>query len=64
MLLYDSDNRIYPQNGQRLFVTRFGGDPLNLVKDPYDLTTTSLDFKRIIIQGEVVYDDVVVTFGH
>jgi hypothetical protein len=64
LLLYDSDNRIYPQSGARLAVTRFGGDPLNLVKDPYDLTTTSLDFKRIIIQGEVVYDDVVVTFGH
>jgi hypothetical protein len=63
MLLYDSDKDIYPQSGVRLGVVRFGGDPLDLVKDSYDLTTTSLDFTRIIILGEVVYDDVVVKYG-
>jgi hypothetical protein len=64
LLLYYRGSNIYPQNGARLLVLRVGGDPLNLVKDPYDLTTTSLDFTRILIQGDVVYDDVVVSYGH
>jgi hypothetical protein len=64
LLLYDSDKNIYPPNGSRLQVLRAGGDPLNLVKDPYDLTTTSLDFTRILISGEVVYDDIIVSYGH
>jgi hypothetical protein len=63
LLLYDSDKNIYPPNGVRLQVLRVGADPLNLVKDAYDLTTTSLDFTRIIIQGELVYDDILVDYG-
>jgi len=62
--LYDLQKRLYPPNGIQLVITRSGADPLNLVKDPYDLTTTSLDFGRILIFGNVVFDDLVVSYGH
>ena len=62
-LYYDGD-LLYPANGTRLVVVRLGADPLNLVKDPYDLTTTSEDFTRIGIFGNLVYDDLVVSYGH
>jgi hypothetical protein len=63
-LLYDARNTLYPPNGSRLIALRSGADPLNLVKDSYDLTTTSFDFTRILILGEIVYDDLVVSYGH
>jgi hypothetical protein len=62
--LYDQRNALYPPNGALLQITRTGGDPLNLVKEAYDLTTTSLDFTRILIVGDLVFDDLVVSYGH
>jgi hypothetical protein len=63
--LYDTDTFLYPIDGSSLQVVRLTPpDPLNLVKDSYDLTTTSLDFARIQIVGDMVYDDFVVTYGH
>jgi hypothetical protein len=62
--VYDLKGRLYPAGGSRITIFRSGGDPLNLVKDPYDLTTTSLDFERILIFGDLVYDDLVVSYGH
>lgn len=63
--LYDTRKRLYPIGGSSLQVVRATPpDPLNLVKDSYDLTTTSLDFARIQIVGDMVYDDLVVSYGH
>lgn len=66
--LYDTRGTLYPSSGQ-LQLVRSDGDPQNLVKEPYDLTTTSLDFRRILIAaglqiGPVVLDDFVVSYGH
>jgi hypothetical protein len=61
---YDLKNRRYPIDGSALVLVRTGADPLNLVKDSYDMTTTSLDFPRMYIVGTVVYDDFIVSYGH
>jgi hypothetical protein len=68
--MYDSKKQVYPQNGALLSLVRSGADPLNLVKDPYNLATTSLDFVRLQLLpagggvGGIVFDDFVVSFGH
>ena len=62
--MFPTDARGFPAGGGQLQLVRSGADPLNLVKDPYDLTTTQLDFERLLIFGELVYDDLVVSFGH
>lgn len=67
---YDQKKNLYPPNGALLSALRSGADPNNLVKVPYDLTTTSLHFVRLQILpsgggvGGVVLDDFVVSFGH
>jgi hypothetical protein len=63
-ILYDTRKRLYPISGSGLQTLRPTPDPANLVKSPYDLTTTSLDFARIQIVGSMVYDDFVVSYGH
>ena len=63
-LLYDARKRVFPPNGSQLPVLRQGAHPNGLVKVPYDLTTTSFDFTRILIFGTLVYDDLVVSYGH
>jgi hypothetical protein len=65
--LYDLHKSLYPPNGSSLPILRAVDppiDPAQFVKDPYDLTTTSLDFMRILILGALVYDDLVVSYGH
>jgi hypothetical protein len=67
--LFDEDGSLYPPNGGELQIFRTEPTPLVLVKDPYNLTTTSLDFARIQIRsgatvGALVLDDFVVSYGH
>jgi hypothetical protein len=56
-LLYDSRGNAYPIGGSSFVIVR-------AAPGPYDVTTTSLDFVRIQIAGTLVYDDLVVSFGH
>jgi hypothetical protein len=64
LFFYDLRGDRYPIDGSSLVLVRSGADPQNLVKESYDMTTTSLDFPRILIAGTVVYDDFVVSYGH
>lgn len=56
-ILYDTRKNVYPVGGAQFVIGRTEAAP-------YDLTTTSIDFARILIFGELVYDDLVVSFGH
>ncbi len=53
--LYDSDGSVFPIGGGTFTIQR-------TAPAPYDLTTTSLDFVRIQIAGDMVYDDLIVSF--
>ncbi len=55
--LYDSDGNVYPIGGSTFFLQRSA-------PAPYSLTTTSLDYVRIQIAGDLVYDDLIVSFGN
>jgi hypothetical protein len=64
-ILRASDDSAYPIGGGAFSVLRAAEDAYDLDETiPYDLTTTSLDFVRIQIVGDMVYDDLVVSFGH
>ena len=59
--LYDTRKRLYPIDGSRFVIFRSVTVP---PYEPFDLTTTSLDFPRLLILGDLVYDDLVVSYGH
>ncbi|HEY8121298.1 MAG TPA: hypothetical protein VII78_08270 [Myxococcota bacterium] len=61
--LYDSRQRLFPIDGSRFVSFRSVVAP-GPYKDSFDLTTTSLDFTRLITAGTMVYDDLVVSYGH